>query len=207
MRKLYIPKPTRHWTPRYVRDRIAFQVWQKRNPEAPWLVSSAVEFLDGWLKATDEVVEFGAGRSTVWFSQRVKSVFSVEHNKEWFESVQSQIAEKNISNIRLIYNSDTDGQYISSVEQDYSGIADVVLVDSVYRDHCALWALKHLRSGGLLVLDNVARYLPSPYIGPGSIGPNGKYPTELWKEFAKDIEGKRRVFFSNGVTHTLIVFI
>jgi len=205
--KIYFPKPTRQWTPRYIRDRIALYFWQKRHTEAPWLVSSVVHFLEGWLKPTDDIVEFGSGRSTLWFSQRVRSVLSVEHNKEWYESVQSRISARNISNVKLIYNSQTEEQYVSLVQEVYPDTADMILVDANYRDHCVLWALEHLRPGGILVLDNAARFLPSPYGGSDSIGHDGKYPSELWQKFAEAIENKRKFMWSNGVFHTMVVFV
>lgn len=61
----------RHWTPTYIADRIAVARWSRANPDKPWLVRAAIEAMTDLIRPGDTVVEFGSGRSTVWFSHLV----------------------------------------------------------------------------------------------------------------------------------------
>lgn len=60
-----------HLTPRYVFNRIAVLLDERRNPEHPWLTADAVRILSTLILPTDIGVEFGSGRSTKWFAQRL----------------------------------------------------------------------------------------------------------------------------------------
>ncbi|MFO1490867.1 MAG: hypothetical protein U1F87_08170 [Kiritimatiellia bacterium] len=54
-----------------------------RHPEPPWLTRAANERLLALTGPRDTVLEFGAGRSTLFFARRCARVESVEHNAEW----------------------------------------------------------------------------------------------------------------------------
>lgn len=81
----------RHWTPRYARDRLADMAYQRTHPDAPWLTAHAVSILSTWLKPTDVGFEWGSGRSTVWFAQRVHRLCSVEHDASWARQVPEML--------------------------------------------------------------------------------------------------------------------
>jgi hypothetical protein len=65
-------RPFAHWTPRYVKNRLALMAYERFNPEQPWLTRNMIEILENWLKPTDVGLEFGSGRSTTWFARRVR---------------------------------------------------------------------------------------------------------------------------------------
>jgi len=83
----------KHWTPRYVYDRLAVLIDERKNPDHPWLTADMVRILETWLKPTDVGLEFGSGRSTIWFANRLKKLTSVEHNKEWYRKVSDMLAK------------------------------------------------------------------------------------------------------------------
>ena len=60
------------------------QKWETENPDAPWLVPESILFLDKWLQKNMHGFEFGSGRSTKWFTNRVSFYYSVEGNLEWY---------------------------------------------------------------------------------------------------------------------------
>ena len=68
----------RHWTPAYIVNRITEKVYRKNHPGDPWLTPAAVQFLKGYLKASDQGLEFGSGGSTIWFAKRIDSLTSIE---------------------------------------------------------------------------------------------------------------------------------
>ncbi len=79
------PKPW--WTRRYVSDRTRQIIEQRRHPTEPWLCRRAVLILDHWLRPGDEMAEFGSGRSTRWFAERVGHLTSVEDDPAWHARV------------------------------------------------------------------------------------------------------------------------
>jgi predicted O-methyltransferase YrrM len=210
----HLPRPRRHWTPQYVKDRVQLRRWERRHPEAPWLVAGAVALLETWLRKSDVVVEFGSGRSTVWLAARVDRVISVEHDPTWYARVAAELEAANVRNVEyhsvdLPVPAEADvhaAAYLRPVTQALAGPADMVLVDGILRDAAALWALEHVRRGGIVVIDNVNRYLPHPTGSPASLGPHGRPPTERWCTVAATVASWRKAWFSNGVTDTAVFF-
>jgi predicted O-methyltransferase YrrM len=74
-----MPKRTfKHWTPRYIFNRINLYYFEKKNPDLPWLTSESISLIDNLIKKSDKMIEFGSGRSTAWLAQRVDELTSVE---------------------------------------------------------------------------------------------------------------------------------
>ena len=77
------------------------KIWEKKNSDAPWLVPDSVIFLEKWLKKNMKGFEFGSGRSTKWFTNKISFYYSVEGNIEWYnktinenkENIQKQRCE------------------------------------------------------------------------------------------------------------------
>ena len=59
----------------------------KEGSPIPWFSYPAVEFLSKRLNNRMTVFEFGSGNSTLFFSDRVNQVVSVEHNKDWYDKI------------------------------------------------------------------------------------------------------------------------
>lgn len=200
--------PQRHWTPHYILDRLRLQLWQRRNPAAPWLVPAAVHFLDRYLRSSDVLFEFGSGRSTRWFARRVARVESFEGDSAWYEKVRADLDRWSMTNVG--YHLVSSENLIQTADEAASGLpggqVDGVLIDGLDRDRCAEWALRTVRSGGVIVIDNVNRYLPCSTRSPESIGPDAKPVSRLWQDFAEAVAEWRSVWWSDGVTDTAIYF-
>ena len=67
--------------------------------ELPWFAYAAIDFLDGFLQPHMTVCEYGSGGSTLFFARRVKSVFSIEDNAEWFNRISELLRAKAIGNV------------------------------------------------------------------------------------------------------------
>ena len=65
----------RHLTPRYIFNKTKILIDEKVRPERPWLTAKATDLLEAFLKKNDVGVEFGSGRSTIWFTSRRKTRF------------------------------------------------------------------------------------------------------------------------------------
>lgn len=199
----------RHWTPRYVADRIGVMIYANLNPDAPWLTRQAVEILDDWIRERDCGVEWGSGRSTIWLAHRVERLISIEHDAEWYEKVRSQLEEDKLKNVEYHYaevkypDAAPDiSRYLEAARKEPESSVDFVLVDGILRDHCAELAVGLLKPGGLLVIDNSNWYLPFPSRSPKSVGENGTPSSERWKEVFSKIRKWRHIWTSNGVTDT-----
>jgi predicted O-methyltransferase YrrM len=201
-----MPRSFSHWTPRYIRDRVAVILNERRNPKEPWLTKDAVRFLDESLKPGDRGLEFGSGRSSVWFAKRIAHLISVEDNKEWFTRVTGLIAGEGLSDkIDYRFRAQKD-DYVTEASAVPDDSIDFCLVDGSHRDDCAIRVIPKVRSGGLLVVDNINWYLPSDTIAPTSRKPAEGCATPTWTEFANQVAGWRRYWTSNGVTNTCIWF-
>lgn len=194
-----------HLTPRYVKNRLSVMTEEVRNPGNPWLTKDAVRFLAEALRAEDAGMEFGSGRSTVWFARRLRHLISIEGNEFWYAKVQVLIRDAGldakVDHRKCVRRED----YVAQAASFADGALDFCLVDGEYRDECAVGVLPKLRSGALLVVDNVNWYLPHATItSPASRRLSDGCQTPLWAQFADLTAGWRRYWTSNGVTDTAI---
>ncbi|MDQ6762997.1 MAG: class I SAM-dependent methyltransferase [Bacteroidota bacterium] len=124
----------------------------------PWFSYPAIDFLSQ-LNCTDkEVFEYGCGFSTLYWGARAKSVFSVESDLKWIEKIKSKMPV----NCKLIPSSLNVEEYsgkISSFLQQF----DIIVIDGYIKTRvaCCEKALRQLKPGGIIILDNSDRCLHS----------------------------------------------
>ena len=189
------------FNPIYIVARIKNYFYFKNNQDLPWITKSANNFLIKNLRKDMLVLEFGSGRSTQFFSTRVKQVFSRENNKEWFDVVTKQI-EKAVNVDYKFY--DDLGEYanVTNIENDS---LDLIIVDGRNRVNCLLNSISKLKSGGVLILDNAERYLIYETSSPAKFIRNERNPKWI------DVENILREEFwrydtTDGVSDTLFFF-
>jgi len=117
-----------------------------------------------------DVLEWGSGGSTVYFTQFLASKnisytwTSIEYNKVWYGRVLEEVrVDKNVNlilfdvgNTELKQRSLPMNEYVSypsTLEKKY----DVIFVDGRKRRRCLLEAYKLLKSGGLVFLHDARR--------------------------------------------------
>lgn len=191
----------RHWTPRYIVNRLRLMAYERRYPGAPWLTASMVRILESWLRPEDRGIEWGSGRSTIWFAERVASLVSVEHDANWYRSVSDELRKRQLNNVHY---------FLCESEEDYKRVADTMalesldfcLVDGEARDDCALAALSLLKPGGIVIVDNLNFYLPTQSRSPFSRRPWQGCYTPKWERFHQSVGGWRHVSTTNGVFDT-----
>lgn len=201
----------RHWTPRYIRARASQVLYQRANPDAPWLTPEAIRLLDLMLRPSDVGAEFGSGRSTLWLARRCAHLISIEHDQAWHATVLDALALEGITHVDYrCYPPDepeTNGDqsaYAQAAQSLPAGSIDFALIDGVYRDYVTLFLLPKIRLGGILVIDNVNRYLPSSTRSPGSMQASASPVTEAWHQAAAILSGWRTIWTTNGVWDTAI---
>ena len=197
----------RNWTLNYLFARVRLAWYERQNPEAPWLTAESIAFLDSWLTEQDTVLEFGSGRSTVWLAKRCRFIHSVEHDEGWFQLTSKKLSSFENVDYRhapLESPSAKDSNYLRVLDEIEDNSCDLLLNDGKLRASVALKAISRIRPGGLHVLDNAERYLPSDMNLPASRKPTE--PTDDWAQFISATANWRRWWTSNGVTSTLLMF-
>jgi len=197
-----------HVTPHYIYSRLAIIFYEIRNTEHPWLTADAIRIMSELIRPNDIGVEFGSGRSTIWLAYRLKKLTSIEHNTEWYERISKRLfllQFKSTVDYRLCKSSD---EYIQQVKSFDDESLDFCLVDghnSEVRGYCALSILPKIKKGGVIVVDNINRFLPND----STCSPNSRRSHEgcfnaTWTQFAEEVSSFRRIYTTNSVFDTAI---
>ena len=158
------------------------------------------------MKATDVGPEFGSGHSSIWFARRMSRLFSIEDNRERFDRVSRLIAEQNLAD-KIDYRfREAKDEYVAKASIVADESVDFCLVDGQHRDECAIRVVTKVKSGGLLVVDNINWYLPSESISPASRRRSDGCASAIWSDFEAAVRNWRRYWTSNGLTEICIWF-
>lgn len=153
------------WTavtrPSYALRRIRKTWYEYRHPRDPWIAPEAVSLIDKYLRPSHSVVEWGSGRSTLWFAQRVHTVLSVEHQPDWASTVDASLRHAGFADrvtLRTVPLGAADSHdYVAAVDVVTPRSVDLALIDGLWRADCVARAVQLLRPAGLLVVDNSDR--------------------------------------------------
>lgn len=147
--------------------RINGKIYRRFHPHEPWISLDAVKYCELNLKKSFKALEWGSGRSTVWFANRVGKLTSVEDNKKWFEIVSNRLNELKLTHVdyrfieldhpinepaKPIYQ--VQPRYVAVINEFDDNSLDFVVVDGHYRQACINAVIPKLKSGGLLLVDN-----------------------------------------------------
>lgn len=118
----------------------------------PMMSYALIEYLMGLDLSGFDLLELGGGHSTEFWSQRVKSVTTLETDPEWARILGGH----GLPNVEIRVTS------AEGIVQDMAGLGrrfDAVIVDaSASRYRCAKAALGILNDGGFILLDNADWY-------------------------------------------------
>lgn len=120
------------------------------NP-IPWFTYPAIEFLKERLNKDMIAFEYGCGNSTLFFSERIKEIVSIETDRDWYNKIKFKLK----SNCNLIFydNNSADYNYPEAIKQ-FNKIFDVIIVDAIERNEVIKIAADYLSNSGVLILDN-----------------------------------------------------
>jgi hypothetical protein len=170
----------------------SFPSWQRsllpsRNSVAdkqPWLTFSAINKIKSILNDQMRVFEYGSGGSTLFWSQRVKEVISIEHDRSWYLRLRSELDAQQITNVKYILaeaESDANfdlkriddpndfvsgdrsfagkhfGGYVKQIDSYPNEYFDIVVVDGRARPSCIAHSMKKVKKNGFLIIDNSER--------------------------------------------------
>lgn len=116
----------------------------------PWLSYPFIAFLEPRLDKSMSVFEYGSGNSTLWFSERVEKIVSLEHDKAWFEKLTGKMP----ANASLVFKElQTNGAYAGFIAETAEKY-DIIIVDGRDRVNCVKKSISSLSEKGVLVFDN-----------------------------------------------------
>lgn len=139
--------------------------------DVPWWTFESADLVSDFLEDRPDarVFEWGSGASTVWLGRRSATVTSVEHDREWADTM-ADVLPGNASLTVVEPVPSADGvhsgkpgfegldfsSYVEAIEAT-EGRFDLIVIDGRAREVCLERALPRLADDGLIVLDNVDR--------------------------------------------------
>lgn len=125
----------------------------KNSNPLPWVTYGFIDFISDRLNKNMDMFEYGSGNSTLWYGEKVKSVTSVEHDKDWYEKIKSSMPKNTIINYQeLVYN----GKY-STFSNELNIKFDIIIVDGRDRVNCVKNAINSIKDNGVIILDDSER--------------------------------------------------
>lgn len=125
----------------------------KQGKPIPWFTYPAIEYIKQLDLADKVIFEYGSGNSTLFWGSRCQEVKSVEDNEEWYKKILEKVEEN--TEIKLEKDKAKYVKSISSYKENF----DVIVIDGRARYDCAVEAIKKLKPGGLIILDNSNWYV------------------------------------------------
>ena len=203
----------RHITPRYIVDRIKLWCYERRFPKRPWLTRDAAELLEKQLKPIFKGIEWGSGRSSLWFASRIEHLISVEHNELWHGRVKQMLEDQSLTNVEQHLVEAKDGEesgqaildkYASVVLDVEDSSLDFALVDALNRAQCILNVIPKIKPGGILIFDNSNWYIPSSSRAPSPAKIVKGQISDGFKEVLNLTSDWEKLETTNGVWDTVI---
>lgn len=119
----------------------------------PWVAYSFIDFIEPRLTKKMSIFEYGSGNSTIYYSSRVKNVFSVEHDQKFYKKLEENLPSNvDLSFCKLEYGGEYS-KWVQRTENEY----DLIIVDGRDRVNCILVSVGKLKAGGVIILDDAER--------------------------------------------------
>lgn len=131
----------------------------------PFMTPEEIVDLTCFLNREQDMLEIGGGMSTVFFSNIVKSLVTIEHNREWadklskFEQLQNKnwtlhVVEPSWPQVHSFAPAEPRqfDKYIDFISDLENESFDVVLVDGRDRVRAAEASISKLKSSGILLI-------------------------------------------------------
>ena len=139
------------------------------NSVMPDIAEPALTWINQHIEPTDTLFEWGSGGSTFWFADRVKQVYSVEHQLALFIYVKSHFLYEGYHNINMIYASEDTypnakyvdafddvsyRKYCETIHNYPSKSFDWVIINGKSRGACLELAVSSVKHGGVILIND-----------------------------------------------------
>ncbi len=181
------------------------------DEECPWLIENSVKFIQENINKSHNVLEFGAGASTVFFARRANKVISfesggysvrlgnVDRSAVWFQRLSAKFRQLKLNNVELYLlqgyprSATVYTHVLNSLPNEHF---HWILVDGANRKLCIDRGRDKLVSGGYMIIDNYDHIPAAKLISSMPVFMRDEYCADLikdllggWKEFKFDEEG------------------
>jgi hypothetical protein len=120
------------------------------NP-IPWFTYPCVDFLKEKTIIEATIFEYGLGNSSLFFQTRVKEIYGVESDKEWYKWIKKHTDDK--ANCNFILVELINEEYVNSISH-FNKKFDIILIDGFLRNECIFHSIKYLNEKGVIILDD-----------------------------------------------------
>ena len=137
----------------WFRSRKSQSVVDAEGRPLPWMTYPFLQFITPRVSKHWIVFEYGMGNSTLWWSERVASVHSVEHDLTWFQSICARIP----NNVDARFFPERSHEYVSAPQ--FAGKKyNVICIDGRRRNESVVHSINCLTEDGVIVWDNTERH-------------------------------------------------
>jgi hypothetical protein len=135
---------------------------KKFNSFKPLMHEHEYRFIEKYINKNDVLLEWGAGNSTLYFSDFVSKVISLEHDVDYYNQIKKCIDAYCVSNVELHYVAPTiKNKNVSRYEQlkDYIEYPitqnfkfNKILIDGRARKECAMFINNYLSNEDIVFI-------------------------------------------------------
>jgi hypothetical protein len=119
----------------------------KEGEVIPWYTYPAIEYLEQFDFSKKSIFEWGSGNSSLYFSKKANKVTSIEHDKDWYDIVSTQLQKNQLLHHVLLEN------YPAAINR-FNEKFDVIIIDGQRRFDCVMASDSFLKDDGMIILDN-----------------------------------------------------
>lgn len=138
------------YLPHAVWSAVALKVFGYRT-KAPWLSYRGVREIDRLVRPDWRVLEFGSGMSSRFFAARCAQLVSIESDADWYERMRPTLEAAEGCQVDYRLRSEADYAALDDVPDS---TFDLALVDGLQYDRTAATAVRKVRPGGYIYMDN-----------------------------------------------------
>lgn len=128
--------------------------WQHLDDQGdlmPWYTKPFLDQLRNWDLLDKDVLEFGGGYSTLWWAKSARSVYTIEDNRDWAQTIEKNLTSRGHKNALIVHEEDAQSYLNRAGSQE---LYDIVIIDGSHRTDCASVALQVVKPNGRIILDN-----------------------------------------------------
>lgn len=127
-------------------------------PIRPQWAPASIPEVEKILKRDMVVFEWGTGCSTAWLAQRVKQVFTMDDDSNWSRRAKEMCSREGLRNVDFSVYRAGEVKYLEAIFwfAEMGGI-DLAIVDGMDRVNCFEYAVKYVKPGGFIILDDSQR--------------------------------------------------